>query len=1318
MEYIFKNKTYFATKKDDIKDRIHLELGDSKQSDKFLPQVKMMRWDNEVNCSLRLVEDKDELREIPVIVKEGEKIKHIKSKREAHFYDIPLCNEHPEGASETEIILKSKPKTNKIEFTLNSKGLDFHYQPAPTLEDIANGMNRPENVIGSIAIYYRDCPVNYVGGKLYKSGKFGHIFRPKIIDATGKWVWGELSIDAEKRILRITIPQEFLDKAIYPVIVDPTVGFGSVGATATTWSENTLRAAGPFTAGGAGTADKVYFYGNAITTSTNFRGAIYLNSDLSRVTFGAATLHNTTAAWKELDVTDAAITAVAYLPAVWLGTEGVNCTIYTDTNAGYSVFRDNTAYHATNDPPATFTKNVETTSTLMSIYFTVIAPTGIWTEVFKNPGTYTWVCPSGVSAVDVALWGGGGGGSDGNGTKGGGGGGGGAYAASTAVAVTPGNSYTIVVGVGGAGAVYSAGVATDGGISTFNSTTVKADKGLAGLNDGTKGNGGTTANSTGTVKYAGGNGGATATGYGGGGGGAGGPDGAGVNGNDGSASLSGTGGAGDNSSGGAGGNRATKGGDSIKGGGGGGGASDGNSSGGVGGYYGGGGGAGELSNNGGAGSAGACTLTYTTGATYKVDLESKGYIAATSSKDLRSKGYLTATGISKDLRSQGKIKATSQKDLETKANIKVTQSGKDLRSKAQIKLFNTVNNPSFETTGYWSSNYTGTTFPNVEQAFVGSNSMKMVITGDNFDWLYQDVYVTPGQVLHITVWVKITSLTSGGVQMNLKSTDYGTSFASSSVVSTTGSWIQLSLDYTVGAGVYAVRIILDKNPGTSVLTAYWDYVEFHVGMTSKDLQSKANIHATQPGKDLLSKGALKSPALCKDLQSRAAIAGSARKDLESKAAIKATNQKDLETKAALSATNRKNLQSKAAIKITVQKDLESKANIHATQSGKDLESKANIHATQSGKDLRSKANIHATQSGKDLRSKANIKVTVLKDLLSKGALKAPAICNDLRSKANLYGTQPGKDLESKANIHATQAGKDLRSKANIKVTNYKDLRSKADIKVINQKDLESKANIHATQAGKDLRSKAALKVTNYSDLRSKAGIKTTILKDLESKANIHATQAGKDLRSKANIKITNLKDLESKAAIKKSLFIDLLSKANIHATQPGKDLLSRAFIHAETVAKDLQSKANIHATQPGKDLETKANIRATSSYSLISKAAIKTTIDKNLESKAAIKVTQPGKDLASKANIKAENYNDLESKARIRSTNFEDLESKACLSSTNYPNLLSKAWIKPIHEANDYTPYGSIDIEPVALSIGLESNNLGMDRESLNLDIW
>ena len=77
-------------------------------------------------------------------------------------------------------------------------------------------------------------------------------------------------------------------------------------------------------------------------------------------------------------------------------------------------------------------------------------------QAYTTPGTYTWICPPGVTSVSVVCIGGGGGSRDvGNGQLLGGGGGGLGY--KNNVTVTPGSGYTITVG----------GTTGSGGSSTF-----------------------------------------------------------------------------------------------------------------------------------------------------------------------------------------------------------------------------------------------------------------------------------------------------------------------------------------------------------------------------------------------------------------------------------------------------------------------------------------------------------------------------------------------------------------------------------------------------------------------------------------------------------------------------------------------------------------------------------------------------------------------------------------------------------------------------------------------------------------------------------
>ena len=144
--------------------------------------------------------------------------------------------------------------------------------------------------------------------------------------------------------------------------------------------------------------------------------------------------------------------------------------------------------------------------------------------------TQNWTVPVGVYSITVEAWGagGGGGGDTTTGGYGGGGGAGGGYSKSTGISVTPGTSYSVVVGTGGAGGANAAspGVGGTGGDSTFNSTTVVAKGGTGGAG-GTSGGaaggtGGASGSGTGATKTSGGDGGIGATLGGGGAGGSGG----------------------------------------------------------------------------------------------------------------------------------------------------------------------------------------------------------------------------------------------------------------------------------------------------------------------------------------------------------------------------------------------------------------------------------------------------------------------------------------------------------------------------------------------------------------------------------------------------------------------------------------------------------------------------------------------------------------------------------------------------------------------------------------------------------------------------
>ncbi|MFN7013460.1 MAG: LamG domain-containing protein, partial [Bacteroidia bacterium] len=138
----------------------------------------------------------------------------------------------------------------------------------------------------------------------------------------------------------------------------------------------------------------------------------------------------------------------------------------------------------------------------------------ITSQTFTSSGTFT--VPAGVYQVTVEAWGGGGKGGDGlNVGKVGGGGGGGAYSAKS-IAVIPGNTYTVNVGLGATNS-------SNGGDSWFiDTTTFLAKGGTTALDNAVAGAAGGSASACiGDVTSRGGNGANGVTGSYGGGGGAG-----------------------------------------------------------------------------------------------------------------------------------------------------------------------------------------------------------------------------------------------------------------------------------------------------------------------------------------------------------------------------------------------------------------------------------------------------------------------------------------------------------------------------------------------------------------------------------------------------------------------------------------------------------------------------------------------------------------------------------------------------------------------------------------------------------------------------
>lgn len=124
--------------------------------------------------------------------------------------------EAKENGFEYGLILNEKPDTNTFCSTIeNAEQYDWFKQLPLTEEEINKGVFSPENVVNSYAVYHKELKNHVVGQTNYETGKAFHRYRPQAVDANGNSVWGDSNyVDGQ---ICDTIPQEWLDTAVYPV---------------------------------------------------------------------------------------------------------------------------------------------------------------------------------------------------------------------------------------------------------------------------------------------------------------------------------------------------------------------------------------------------------------------------------------------------------------------------------------------------------------------------------------------------------------------------------------------------------------------------------------------------------------------------------------------------------------------------------------------------------------------------------------------------------------------------------------------------------------------------------------------------------------------------------------------------------------------------------------------------------------------------------------------------------------------------------------------------------------------------------------------
>jgi hypothetical protein len=379
-DYAFVGNTFVSKDKEP-----EVEVGDIMVANAFEPQVKLKRWGNEANFSVRLSDTTPGQADVTV---DKEKVVWAKGDREAHFYAQGWGVDN--GAFEFEVVLLSKPSSNVIAFTFQSKELEFWFQPPLTQEELDAGTIRPDNVVGSYAVYHTsrgNTHPNQADAERYKAGKAFHIYRPKLIDALGDEIWADLDIDVQAGMMTVTVDQAWLDSATYPVILDPNFGYETIGGTAPGLTENDLYGLNATAPSDAATADSITFYSVADTLDGNAKGVLVLHSTLAIVTngVGGATAESNTASWNTSTFgTSPTLSPSTDYVIMWIHDGSglsFNHRLYYDTGGGNQAHYDLTnSYSSPTDPTGATHQNRQ-----YSIYCTYTAaavgqPTQIRTQ--------------------------------------------------------------------------------------------------------------------------------------------------------------------------------------------------------------------------------------------------------------------------------------------------------------------------------------------------------------------------------------------------------------------------------------------------------------------------------------------------------------------------------------------------------------------------------------------------------------------------------------------------------------------------------------------------------------------------------------------------------------------------------------------------------------------------------------------------------------------------------------------------------------------------------------------------------------------------
>lgn len=344
------------------------------------PEMILAKWDKEVQMSVSY----DKVQGGGNRDLFSDRIEWEGNKENVVAYPLPAKAQMESGGFEFEVVLKEKPATNIFEFKIEgTENLDFFYQGPLTPQQIAEGVERPENVVGSYAVYHKAKKDNQ-----YQTGKAFHIFRPKVIGADGKEMWAELRYNPTNGILAVVVPQEFLDSAVYPVVVDPTFGYTTAGGSSAATAANRWYAS-TGTPASSGTVDSVSMYAKLLSAgSENFKAVITNSSGtiLTDGVGGTATVNSTSGAWYTANYSSKP--SIVASTAYWIGAVMQNTSVaiqfyFDDAGANpYAAYDTSNNYTTPTNPTDLATQN-----RYYSFYATYTNPTPGSVKIYSKAGT-------------------------------------------------------------------------------------------------------------------------------------------------------------------------------------------------------------------------------------------------------------------------------------------------------------------------------------------------------------------------------------------------------------------------------------------------------------------------------------------------------------------------------------------------------------------------------------------------------------------------------------------------------------------------------------------------------------------------------------------------------------------------------------------------------------------------------------------------------------------------------------------------------------------------------------------------------------------